>query len=180
VTYDLFFRHFLARRRWNIASGSQLAFLLLRMRDAGSTRQFVEIILNDEKDIKTADAAVEFAMDLQRNWAGFRVPRYLRAIDRIQREVFGQLGLAAGDYTVHASDLEHLFMAYELVKLDEYGLPLEVGAKLGSRIALGQGLDAAIASFRQIVPADIALTPFERDLVVRSQAGLGAENTVSL
>ena len=90
----------------------------------------------------------------------------------IQKEVFVGLGLAPGDYTVYASELESLFHPSEIMSLDEYGLPVEIGVKLKSRIALGSGLDAAIASVRMLDTRAIQLSNFERDIIETCRAGL--------
>ena len=60
----------------------------------------------------------------------------------------------------------------EIMSLDEYGLPAEIGVKLKSRLTLGGGLDAAITSVRVLDTRTIALSDFERDVVETCRAGL--------
>ena len=55
--------------------------------------------------------------------------------------------------------------APELVGLDEYGLPVQLGMKLGGQLRLGEGMDSAIASLRALRSDDIRLTEFERYLL---------------
>ena len=66
----------------------------------------------------------------QRNWASFAFPRYLRALDLIQKEVFGDLGMRYGDYSLYGVKVESLFLPPELPALEEYGLPVQLGLKL--------------------------------------------------
>lgn len=169
---DLIFRHFVKTRRSNISSGRQLALKLSWLRDAQSSAAYIRKILATDKKVKSVDAAVELAMEFRRNWASYHAPRYLYALDLIQKEVFGRLGLARGDYTVYASSLENLFQPAEIMSLDEYGLPAEIGLKLRNGIALGAGLDAAISSLRSLDVRAIPLSEFEREMVDRCRAGL--------
>jgi hypothetical protein len=169
---ELLFDHFVKTRRCNISSGRQLAFKLRWLSDARSSAAYIRKILAEDKNVKSVDAAVELAMEFRRNWAGYHAPRYLHALDLIQKEVFGRLGLAMGDYTVYASDLENLFQPSEIMSLDEYGLPAEIGFKLGNRIALGGGLDAAISSLRALDTRAIALSNFEREVIETCRGGL--------
>jgi hypothetical protein len=69
---------------------------------------------------------VEDALEFLRNWASFHVPRSLSALQRIQAEVYGRLGMRAGDYSVFAVRLESLLLTPSLAALDEYGLPLAI------------------------------------------------------
>lgn len=169
---ELLFDHFVKSTRCNITSGRQLAFKLRWLRDAPSSAAYIRKILGSDKKVKSVDAAVELAMEFRRNWAGYHAPRYLHALDLIQKEVFGRLGLSAGDYTVYANDLENLFQPPEIMNLDEYGLPVEIGIKLKSLIAVGGGLDAAISSVRMLDTRTLPLTDFERSVVDTCRAGL--------
>lgn len=137
-----------------------------------SSAAYIRKILESDTKVKSVDAAVELAMEFRRNWAGYYAPRYLHALHLIQKEVFDRRGLTAGDYTVYAGDLENLFQPSEIMNLDEYGLPAEIGIKLRNRIAVGGGLDAAIASVRLLDPRSLPLTEFERSVVETCRAGL--------
>lgn len=169
---DLIFRHFVKTRRSNISSGRQLALRLTWLRDAQSSAAYISKILASDSKVKGVDAAVELAMEFRRNWASFHVPRYLRAVDLIQKEVFGRLGLPSGDYTIYAGTLENLFMPSEIMSLDEYGLPAEIGLKLKEGIKLSAGLDAAILSLRALNTQALRLSLFECEMIDRCRAGL--------
>ena len=169
---DLIFRHLIKTPRRSVTSGRQLALRLSWLRDAPSAREYIAKVLASDRKVKTVDAAVELALGFRRDWASFHVPRYLRALHAIQREVLLRLGLTHGDYTVYAASLENLFLPSEIVSLDEYGLPMEVGAKIRSGLALGTGLDAAITSLRTINLHRFPLSAFEREIAEDCRAQL--------
>lgn len=94
------------------------------------------------------------------------------ALDRIQSEVLSNLRLSPGNYGKFAADLENGFMPPELVGLDEYGLPVQIGRKLSGALALGQGLDMALAALRRLDPGSTRLSPFERSVLERVKSGI--------
>ena len=102
----------------------------------------------------------------------FNYPRLLIALERIQEEVLHRLELPQGRYGKYAADVESLFLPPELVALDEYGLPVQLGLKIGDHLRLGQGIDQAIASVRALQPENLQLTEFERYLLRHVQEGL--------
>jgi hypothetical protein len=143
------------------------------MRATRTTRNFIEDILqHDSLANRDPDAAVRIALDFQRKWAMYNFPRLLMALGRIQEEIFDRLTLPAGNYAKYAFDVECLFLAPELVGLDEYGLPIQLGVKLSDRLRLGEGMDLAIASLRMLQPDTVRLSEFERYMLTRTQDGL--------
>ena len=64
-----------------------------------------------------------------RSIAGYSFPVRLRALDRIQADVFDRIGLVPGDYSAYAGQVEGLFLESSLVALDEYGVPSELAAQ---------------------------------------------------
>lgn len=67
-----------------------------------------------------ADAAVQQVLDFLKLWANFHFPQFLRALDRIQRDVFRRVNMRAGNYEVYAARVENLFTDAALVALEEY------------------------------------------------------------
>ena len=59
---------------------------------------------------KTADDVVEEAIDFLRSWANFHFPRYLMAVDRIQRAVFIKAGRRPGNFSFFAAQVENWFI----------------------------------------------------------------------
>lgn len=170
---NLIFDYFVKKHQDGISSGGQLAYKLDRMRAARTTRRFIEDVLQrDTRADRQPDAAVRIALDFQRKWAMFNFPRLLIALERIQEEIFDKLGLPPGSYGKYVVDVESLFLAPELVGLDEYGLPIQLGVKLRSQLRLGEGMDPAISSLRALRLDNSLLTEFERYLLRHVQDGL--------
>ena len=88
TTCDLLFRHFIRTPRQGVFSGKHLAFRLNQMREANTTRDFIQTVLETDRNVDSPDEAVESAMEFSRNWAGFTFPRYLSALNLIQIESF--------------------------------------------------------------------------------------------
>lgn len=174
---ELIWRFFVGKKRvgGGVVSGSQLAMKLHRLAKAKNVKALIVRELSDQ-DSPDADRAVEDVLDFVRTWAGFHFPRYLMALDRIQRAVYMQRIGAAGDYSAYAASVENMFSTSGLVALDEYGVPLQVAEKMRRHFGEHETVDQALQQLRHVdVRRVTALTDFERELVREAQAGLGAE-----
>jgi hypothetical protein len=170
---NLIFTSFVKKHQDGISSGAQLAFRIQQLRAAASTHDLISEVLRTDTGAKgQPDQAVRIALDFQRKWAMFHFPRLLMAIDAIQREVLTRARRPAGSYSRYAADVENLFLPAELVGLDEYGLPIQLGLKLRRNLQLGEGMDAAIESLRLLKVKQLALSLFERRIIQRVQEGL--------
>lgn len=170
---DLIWRHFGGSK---LGSGSaksvrQLAFLIDRLRSAPSTSEVVSSQLSYRDD---PDEAVQGTLDFQRLWAMFHFPRLLRAIDRIQRDVFRRLRLPVGNFEVFASQVECLFLDPATVALDEYGVPIEIARKLKAELGADGDLDVALARLGSLDLQALDLHDFERELLAHAIEGLAA------
>jgi len=160
-------------RMGGVYSAKQLSFRIDRLRKARSVRK---LILNElaQQDSPDADAAVEDVLDFVRTWASFHFPRYLMALDRIQREIFEPWTGVAGNYSAYAASVENLFSSSGLVALDEYGIPLQVAEKISANLGDHSTVDGAIAGLRGIREVHLdKLSVFERELVISAQKSLG-------
>lgn len=171
-TCELIYQEFVQSPQSGISSGAQLAFRLNELRRAGSVQDFIKAILENDNRIETPDQAVEAAFLFQRNWASFAFPRYLRAIDLIQREVFGRLRMRPGDYSAYGARVESLFLPPEIPALEEYGIPIQVSLKIQDHLILNEGLDRAIASLTRANLDQLRLSAFERSVVSDSRAAM--------
>src|SRR5690606_7870092 len=101
-------------RLGGVSSGQQLAFKIDKFRKAKTVKNLIlrELASQESPD---ADAAVEEVLDFVRTWASFHFPRYLMALDRIQREVFLPWIGGAGDYSAYAASVENMFTSTGLV-----------------------------------------------------------------
>jgi len=174
ITCELIWGNFVKTGRLaGVSSGKQLAFKIDRLRRARSIKKLIlqELALQESPD---ADDAVEDVLDFVRTWAGFHFPRYLMALDRIQREVFLPWIGAAGDYAAYAAGVENLFSSSGLVALDEFGVPLQVAEKISGNLGDHSSVDGAIAGLRSLnVNRVRGLSEFELSLIREAQAGLG-------
>lgn len=156
-----------------VYSAKQLAFRIDRLRKAKSVKNLIlsELAQQDSPD---ADAAVEDVLDFVRTWASFHFPRYLMALDRIQREIFTPWLGASGDYSAYAAKVENLFSSSGLVALDEYGIPLQIAEKISNKLGDHSTVDGAIAGLKGIRMSDLRnLSTFEKELVISAQQSLG-------
>lgn len=167
VTCDLIFDFFVRRGQSGVLSGGQLAFRVSALSREPTVQDFIQSILDKDKQVENADQAVETAFMFQRNWATFKLPRYLRAIDIIQNEIYGRQGLPTGDYSAFAAQVESLFLPTELPALEEYGIPIQISTKVRHLLALGDGLDAALDSLSTVSETRLraSLTEFEVEMV---------------
>lgn len=160
-------------RMGGVYSAKQLTFRIDRLRKARSVKKLIlsELAQQESPD---ADAAVEDVLDFVRTWASFHFPRYLMALDRIQREIFMPWIGSSGDYSAYAANVENLFSSSGLVALDEYGIPLQVAEKISGNLGEHSTVDGAIAGLRNIRMKDLEkLSAFEKELVVNAQQSLG-------
>ena len=150
-------------------SAKQLAFRLVGLHSAPTTKALISKSYEHHKD---ADKSVQEVLDFLRLWSAFHFPQLLRALDRIQKDVFRRVKQRGGDYAFYAAMIENRFLPAPLIALEEYGIPLEVARKLQARLAPMDSLDAVLERLRSLVVDQLALSPFERRLVRDAQASL--------
>lgn len=156
-----------------VRNGRQLALLLTQLRQLGASR-FIQAQARALGPRAPADPSdrVENALEFLRNWASFHFPRSLTALERIQAEVFGRLNLRAGSYASFAVRVESLMLPTALAALDEYGLPLQLVARLQPFLPASGDLDAVLAALRAIDIRRLPLSQFEIGLLREVQETL--------
>lgn len=152
------------RRRAGASSGAQLAYKMEAFRHNQSIRSLLDQEFQNPGD-RTADDIVEETIEFLRTWGSFAFPRYLLALDRIQRSVFMKLKLKPGNYAMFASQIENWFLDPAIMALDEYGVPVQVGQRLQQVMKPEGNLDAAIKQFQALNLDTLQLSTFERDLL---------------
>jgi hypothetical protein len=161
-----------ARSRGGVFSARQLAFKVWQMLRVPTTAERVRQELRPgQYSAKTPDEAVERILEFERTWASFELPRYLMAVSRIQRIVFERLGLPRGDFSSFASQVECLFRNPVIAALDEYGVPVQVGLKIISRLRTDD-LDTALSNLKVLQLDGLGLDDFERELLTDAKAFL--------
>ena len=156
-----------------VRNGRQLAYLLTQLRQLGAAG-FVQAQAQSAGPRAPADPSdrVENALEFLRNWASFNFPRALIALERIQAEVFERLGLAAGSYAAFAAQVENLMLPPALAALDEYGLPLQLVARLEPLLPASSDLDAVLSALRGLDIRRLRLSAFEIGLLREVQETL--------
>jgi len=162
-----------SNRRQGVFSGSQLAFKTWQLYQTTNTAKRVLAELVPGKfAAKTPDEAVERVLQFEGNWAGFELPRLLRALSSIQQHVLSELGLPAGDYSAFAAQAESLFRAPVVAALDEYGIPLQLGERLHNLLRTKDDLDIALAAIKSLDVTKLRLGSFEAELLADAQRAM--------
>lgn len=157
------------RFKSGVASGAQLAFLLSKTLQA---KRFEDAVALFQKDGMDIDEAIELTLDFQRQWAEFRAPSLLSALNRIQRHIFERYGLQPGNYDAYISHIENLGRSPVVNALDEYGLPTQIGQVVWERLGSPETLDVTLARLRSSSGLFPGLTLFENLLVTEVRATL--------
>jgi hypothetical protein len=146
--------------------------MIRQLYDRPRTRDLILIMAR--RATTDVDQFVMRTMDFLRLWANFHFPRLLRAIDRIQRDVFARLASARtpGNYEYFAAQLENYFFDPALVALDEYGIPLEIARQIEFDLQPDGDLDAVLDRLRRLDVSTLRLTAFERTMVRHTQDSL--------
>lgn len=149
---------------YGIRSGKQLAFKINQLRNY-SIEEIIEAEINNDKQPKTPDDAVEDTLIFVRQWAQFHFPRLAMAVCRIQNAVADRLNIEKADYSFFCGQVENLFLDPALVALDEYGLPLALAQKLEDKINSKGSLDLAIKNLSNLNIEDLELSSFEKEIL---------------
>jgi hypothetical protein len=160
---ELLWKHFTGGRlRSGAHTARQLAFLLMRVLQVP---RFSDAIALFHRDGRHIDEAIETLLDFQRQWAEFRAPNLLSAVDRIQRHVFEKYGLSAGNYDAFIGQVENLGRSPVVNALDEYGLPTQIGQIVWENSGRPDTLDEMLDAMRQRHLYFMGLSQFENRLV---------------
>jgi hypothetical protein len=166
------------RREHGAFSASQLATRISMLRDSTDVGEMVGYQASTAFRITRGDKIdeiVEDVLDFLRFWASHTFPRLLIALDRIAGAVLARHGVATGDFTVFAAQVENLFLPVPIVALEEYGLPRIVAMKLRDQLQPDGDLDATLARLAAIDPETVSLEPFELELLEDVRLSLPAQ-----
>ena len=98
---------------------------------------------------------IEQALEFVRNTIGYKLPKYIRALDRLRQYALGE---GSGSFEPFANRLEFLNTEPVYVQLDELGLPIEFSKKYKLP---AQSLESAAAS---VMRMQGGLNGFEREI----------------
>jgi hypothetical protein len=129
-----------------------------------------------EVEPKKFDSQLLKILKFMRRGLSFDVPRWIQAIDRLQRVLLPRKGLTPGDYEAYLARIESLFLDPPLSALEEYGIPIEIIHKLAPLLKpAGDSLDAVLIALAGLEPDSpvLGLSRFEQRLVRTAQDDLG-------
>lgn len=150
--------------RDGIISVKQMHFLISRFKKNPSIPALIQEELKNPYN-KTPTDAIESALKFLRQWCEFHFPRYLGAVDRIQRSIFEKHGYQPGDYTPFMAAVKHLFMHPAVTVLEEYGMPYTLTQKVISTYELGEDVDEILANLPSINSTTLNLPQFEEEML---------------
>lgn len=165
AVFDLAWRHFKVKGLAGVVTAKQLTFRVNQYRMQPSFAvQLREALRGKSGD--DADEALEGFLEFARQWVGFKAPRLMSAVNRIQSEVMTRHFRSPGDYSFFCGQMESLFMNPVIVALEEYGVPLQLGEQIVPLLGNPQTLDEVLAELAKRRVTDLSgLTGFERALV---------------
>jgi hypothetical protein len=143
-------------------TASQLAAVTMSMRSQRTTREMIE---NQRRFWSDFDEATERTLSLIRSWATFQLPRLLRVIGNIQRDVLTREGLPCGSYDYFAGQVENMFLDPGLTCVEEFGVPLDLARKISSELRSDDGIDGILSRMRSLDVSAQPLTNFEKSLL---------------
>jgi hypothetical protein len=150
--------------RDGIISVNQMHFMISRFYKKPSIRALIEEELGNSFN-KTPTDAIEGALKFLRQWCEFHFPRFLGALDRIQKSIFEKHGYEAGDYTPFIAAVRHLFMHPAVTVLEEYGMPYSLTQKVLNAYDLGEEVDEILSNLPTVDPASLNLPDFEEEML---------------
>lgn len=166
---QLIFETLMENRGHNdIFSASQMSFKIGKFTTLKKIEKLIQDELQNNNRVETPTEAVENVLKFLRSWAEFHFPRYLLALDNIQRYVFSTAGKIPGNYTKYAAEIKKLFMPLSATILEEYGIPYQISLKLEKQTGLGETIDDIIDRLRQCDISSLNLSDFERELVAEA------------
>jgi hypothetical protein len=168
---ELMWEHLPSGRGGGVRSWKELASAINQARASRSLGKMVAWRL--ENFDGPTDDVIENTLDQYRTWVTFRFPRFLRVIDGLQREVARQRNRPAGDYRFFAAQLETFFLPTGVFALDEYGVPVQLAAKLSPIFHQPQDVDAVLSDLRRMNVEGLSLHPAERRMLEFAREGLG-------
>ena len=166
---SLIFEHLMGgKRRDGIGNTNHLYMKIRRLTENKTMSALVAAEFDYQKSVSpnaSASDALETVLKFVRQWGEFHFPRYLSALDNIQRSVFEKAGRRPGDYSVFGTSVKRLFMPLAATVLEEYGLPFQVTLQIEKANPLGDEIDQILANLQKINVSTLELDSIEVEMV---------------
>lgn len=88
----------------------------------------------DKSDEELLNVAIEEIFNILRHWFQYKIPKWLSVMNELQEHVCKKHGLAPGNYTFYANQIENDFIQDNLTILSEYGIPKSAIEKISKDI----------------------------------------------
>jgi len=151
--------------RDGIFSSKQLHFKISQFTSVKKMPKLIQMELKGNDRIENPTQAVELVLSFLRRWGEYNFPRYLSALDKIQRSVFVKAKFKPGNYEVYGTSIKQMFMPLSATVLEEYGLPYQVTMKIEDYRSLGDNVDQIITALKTVNLKKLELTAFEREMI---------------
>ncbi|PPQ14039.1 helicase [Bradyrhizobium sp. AC87j1] len=159
-------------RDLGITSGRELAWHLNTLSRAEGLTGYLRAVAEGARAGQSISDRVDQALKIVRNVVSFQFPRDLTALNAIIAEIAERLEVARPDYGVYCEAAENLFLPWTIAALDEYGIPIQIAAKLSPYLNR-RDLDVTLSELRRLDLSQIeALSEFERALVSSVQVSI--------
>lgn len=148
-----------------ISSGSQLAFKINNLRTVGNIKDLIANEIDEDEEPEKVNEAIENILEFIRFWAQYNFPKYMMALNRIQKELYEEINFQTGDYSYFSSQIECLFTDPLFVALDEYGIPIQTSNKIKDKLDTNGNLDDLLEQIRELPIESLDVTKFEKELL---------------
>ena len=151
-----------------VISGSQLALRINNVRKHKNIVPLINEAIGTKTEPEKINEAIEDVLDFVKTWCQFNFPKYLMALNRIQKEILGD---NAGDYSFFSTQIECFFTDPLFIALDEYGIPLQTSNRIKYHLTPNGDLDNLLAQIKELKIDRLKIKPFEKEILeeVRSQ-----------
>ena len=154
-----------SNRMGNVSSGSQLAYRINLIRTLKNVKALIAREIKTNYGPEQINNTIEDVLDFVRFWGQYNFPKYIMALDRIQKEIFQEYNLEPGEFSFFATQIECLFTDPLFVALDEYGIPIQTSDKLKYQLDTSGNLDSLLSQIKHLQVDSLKLTPFEKELI---------------
>ena len=115
---------------------------------------------------KAVNSSIQEVFQTQKHWFEYKVPKWLKVMDSLQKFVANKLGIRSGDYSYIANKIENGFINENVAILFEYNLPSSLINKLQDFIPEDIKENDVINYIKQNRVIDKALlTDYEKELI---------------
>lgn len=151
----------------DIVSSSQLNYKIRNLQHLmpNGIIRMIENELANKDFCKTPTIAVEKTLNFLRKWGEYNFPKYLNAIDDIQKYVLKKNNVPSGDYHAFLEEVKHWFLPVSATFLEEYGIPFQVTLKIEKQTPLGDTPDQIISTLKKIKIDEFHLSPIEASIL---------------